>query len=374
MSLAVFAVVAMIPVGSVLASIRTSSRNIVVADDVVDEDLYAIGGRTIVEGTVRGDLIVVGGELIVTGTVEGDVIGLVGGPARISGSVGGSILLAAVSLETGGTVGGDVAALAGEARVGGAVARDVLLVGGEGIVGAEVGRDVRAQVWRLQIDGGIARKVLARVDDLSIGAAASVGDDVSFKASDRVDVSPGASIGGTLIRRTVLAPVWAQATARAVAWLSLLGLIVAGIAGFWVFRGTASRAPVIAGSRPGRSALIGLGMVVGLPLVSMPLLLSLVGLPVAILVLVVWVVALVLGPIPALAWVGSRLLSGRGGQVGGFVVGAVAWRGAMWLLPVIAGLLYLAALLVGLGSFTLAAWEQRSRSVPAPQDWRPLAP
>jgi hypothetical protein len=374
LSIGAIALAVAIPLGSVLASIRTSSRNIVIADDVVNEDLYAVGGRTIVEGTVRGDLVVAGGELTITGTVEGDVLGLVAGPVRITGVVGGSVRVAAVSLQIDGSVGGDVASLVGEAGVDGSVARDVLLIGGEGVIGAEVARDVRAQVWRLEIDGDVGRKVVARVDDLVLSGGATVGDDLSFKASGEVDIAPDAVVGGEVIQREVLAPVWAKAVTRAFAWLSLLGLLVSGLLLFWVFPATAARAPAIAAARPGRSALIGSAVLVLPPLLTLGLALSLVGLPVAVLLLVVWLVALLLGPIPAVAWLGTRILGGKGGLVGGFVLGALVWRGAMWLLPVVAAALYLAALTVGVGSFAMAAWEQRRRSIPAAVDWRPLAP
>ena len=363
-SIAAIGVIALLPIGNVLASIRTSSRNIVVASGIVREDLYAFGGRTIIEGTIEGDLFVVGGELTITGTVEGDVVGLVGGPARISGTVGGSVLVAAVSLQITGDIGADVASLVGDATVGGTVDRDVLLIGGETVVSATVGRDLRAQVWRLVVEGDIGRKVIARVDDIVVADAARVGDDVSFKASDVVDVSDGAEIGGALIRRSVITPVWAQAFSRAVTWLSLLALLVSGTLLFWLFRRTATRAPDIVGERPWRATLIGLAVLLGAPALTLPLLLSLVGIPLAILILLTWVVALVLGPAPALAWAGRHLLRSRGGVLAAFVVAALLWRAAMWLLPAIGLLLYLAAVAPGIGSFVMAALEARRESRP----------
>ncbi len=363
-SIAAVALIALLPIGHVLASIRTSSRNIVVESDIVREDLYALGGRTIIEGTIEGDLIVVGGELTITGTVEGDVVGLVGGPARITGTVGGSVLLAAVSLEVDGEIGADVASLAGDATVGGTVDRDVLLFAGEGVVNATVGRDLRAQVWRLVVAGDVGRKVVARVDDIVVRDSARVGDDISFKASDVVDISEVAEIGGAVVQRTVITPVWAQAVNRAVTWLSLLALLVSGTLLFWLFRRTAARAPDIVAERPLRASLIGLAVLLGAPVLTLPLLLSLVGLPVALLLLVVWAVALVLGPAPTLAWAGRHLLRSRGGLLAGFVVAALLWRGAMWLLPAVGLLLYLAAVAPGIGSFVMAALEARRESAP----------
>jgi hypothetical protein len=175
-----------------------------------------------------------------------------------------------------------------------------------------------------------------------------------------------------VIERDVLAPVWAKATTRLVAWLSLAALLVAGVVLSWLFRGTARRAAAVAGERPGRAALVGLVMVVVPPLVSLPLFLSLVGIPLALVILLGWVLALVLGPVPALTRWGNWALAGRGGAIGGFVAGALLWRGAIWLLAPISLVLYLAAIVVGLGSFTLAAWERRR--VPPEEDWRPLAP
>jgi hypothetical protein len=95
------------------------------------------------------------------------------------------------------------------------------------------------------------------------------------------------------------------------------------------------------------------------PIVALPLFLTLVGLPIALLILLFWVLGLFLGPIPAVAALGERLLGGRGGILGGFVVAALLWRGGMWLLSLAAAVLYLIPLVIGLGAFTLGAWEAR---------------
>ena len=72
---------------------------------------------------------------------------------------------------------------------------------------------------------------------------------------------------------------------------------------------------------------------------------------------------LFLGPVPAVAAAGERLLGGRGGALAGFVVGALLWRAGMWALSLVAALLYLVPLLVGLGAFTIAAWQSRRESI-----------
>jgi cytoskeletal protein CcmA (bactofilin family) len=359
-----------LPAAPLLGSIRTSGRIIVTADDVVREDLYAVGNRTIVEGVVQGDLVVLTSELIVTGRVEGDVVGLVGGTARIGGTVDGSVLLGALRLEVAGVVEGDVAALAGDASIAADVRRDVLVIGGEAVVGGRVGRDVRAQAWSLGVHGEVGRDLVARVDDLTVGSGAAVAGDILYKASDRVDLAESAA-GGQVSERRVLSPVWAKAAARAFAWLSLLGFLLGSFMLFWLFRATAERSVWVVGRSPWRAGVVGLGVVLVPPLLTLPLAVSLVGLPVAVLLLVAWLALLVLGPAPAVAWAGRRILAGRGTAYGALFVGALLWRGAMWLFGLVAGLVYVAALLVGTGSFAIAAWEGRRRG---DGSWRPLPP
>lgn len=342
-----------------VASLRMSGRVIVPADDVVSEDLYALGGLVIVEGVVDGDLFAITGDLRITGTVTGDVIALVGGPIEISGTVGGSVRAAAVRVDMSGIVGDDLAATAVEASVSGAVGRDVLAFTGETSLPGRVGRDVLLQAVRLSLDGPVGGDVEVRTDTIRLGRDADVGGSVRYQASEDATVADGAVVGGRIVRQEVIAPVWAKAVTRMISILSLLGLVVAGLLGGWLFRGTSSGAVAEVERHPWRSAAIGLGALVLIPILMLPLFLTLVGIPVALLLLVVWVVAIVLGPIPAVTRLGEMLLRGRGGLAGGLVVGAVALRLAMWALPLIAGLLYVAALLVGLGAYVNAGWQLR---------------
>jgi cytoskeletal protein CcmA (bactofilin family) len=313
----------------------------------------------IIEGTVDGDLFAIAGDVDISGTVQGDVIGLVGGSVRISGEVTGSVRVAAVETQITGEVGDDVAVAALEVAVDGEVGRDLLAAAGGVDLAGRVGRDVRLQSLRLSIDGVVGADVLARVDSLTVGEGATVGGDLLYRASADASVADGAVVDGRLSRQTVIAPVWAKAVSRAITVLSLLAVIVGGLIGLWVFRSTSIRAVSLAGDEPWRSGLVGAALVVGLPLLALPLFLTLVGIPVALLVLVAWGAALVLGPIPAVTRIGTAAMRGRGGLAVGLVIGVVVWRGLMWLLPLVSGLLYLVALVIGLGAFGRAGWSLR---------------
>lgn len=345
----------------VIGGLRITGRVIVPAGDIVEEDLYALGDLVSIEGTVRGDLFAITGNLRISGLVEGDVIALVGGPAEITGRVDGAVRVAAIRLGVDGTVGDDLAAVVIEADLAGAVGRDVLFFGGEASISGSVGRDLRLQALRLGIEGRVGRDVLVRVDSLTFGSGARVLGDVLYRASGEAVVGDDVAIDGQFTRRTVLAPVWAKALTRAVSVLSLFGLIVAGLGASWVFKSTSSRAVEMVEDHPVQSAVVGTALLVGIPVLTVPLFLTLVGIPVALFLLLAWLLALVLGPIPAVTRFGTLLLRGSGGTAAALVVGAVVWRGTMWLLPLIAALIYLVALVVGLGAYAVAGWTLRRR-------------
>jgi len=352
---AVIGLIAALPF--LLGSVSVSNQ--IIVTDSTPEDLYAVANQVIVEGTVHGDLFVITSGLWITGTVEGDVLGFVAGGVHVSGRVDGSIRVAAMSLDVSGSVGDDVAAIVGQADVRGDVGRDAVLFGVEANVSGSVGRDVRGQAYRIGVDGSVGRDVQVRADRISFGAAARVMGDVLYRASRDAGVDPAAVISGQFVRTTVIAPVFAQAITRVLAVLSVLGLIVAGILGQWLFRATSTRAFSVAGERPGRAALVGLGLLLLPPVLILPLFLTVVGIPIAMFLLLAWVVAIFLGPLPAVTRFGAFLLRGRGGIAAGLVIGVLVWRGLIWLLPVIAAVIYLAALLIGLGSYGMAAWGLR---------------
>ncbi len=96
-----------------------------------------------------------------------------------------------------------------------------------------------------------------------------------------------------------------------------------------------------------------------------------------------------MGAVPAVTAAADRVSGGRFGLIGSFVLGALVWRGAMWLIPIVGSVLYILAVGVGVGGWLMGAWEARSEEersdLPAlaaaprppaiPDDWEPpLAP
>lgn len=386
---AVVAGVTLLPLPQMFPSIASSSRVILQAGDTTREDFYAAGATIIIEGRVEGDLVAAAQDLIITGEISGDVTAVVRDKANISGVVGGSVRLATQRLDVSGTVGDDVAALALSVDVSGDVGRDVLVTTGHLDVSGRVGRDVAGQMLRADLDGSIGRDVEIAVRDLDLGPNLAVGGDLTYRARGEADAAGGATVAGQFVRRPSVTPFWLRVLQRVFSIVTLLGFLFAGIVLLWLARSTLPRAAGAVYAKPWSTLGIGLAVVVGTPLAVVMLGVTLVGLPLAVLFLVLWLLALFLGPLPAIMGAGERLLRGRGALYGGLVVGTLVWRGAMFLLPAVGALLYVAALLWGVGGWVQGAVGARAAtrgpatSLPVgtvkvrkvPDDWQPpLAP
>jgi hypothetical protein len=233
-----------------------------------------------------------------------------------------------------------------------------------------VGRDVRGRFLGLDLDGGVGRDVDVAVqstfgtNSLSVGATAVVEGDFQYRSGREADVDAGSTIGGLTTRLPTRPAFSTEIVLRVARILTAMGFVVGGLAVFWLFRSTAPRAHVRARSRPWASLGLGVALLILLPTAGVVLAATLVGIPLALLLLFGWLLLVFFGPMPALAAWGSFLVRGRGGVYGGFVVGSLAMFALLWLWSPAGLLLYLAALLFGIGSWAIAGWEHRSEHEP----------
>ena len=148
------------------ADIRT--KDVIVIDEDVDDDLYLLAGSITVNGTVHGDLIAAGGDIIINGTIDGD-LWAAGGKIHINGTVTDDVRFAGSDLKLGpsGEVGDDLfaAGFGFTAEPGSAIAGDTFVAGYQALLGGDIAGDVKVAASGLEISGRIAGDVEAQVDE-----------------------------------------------------------------------------------------------------------------------------------------------------------------------------------------------------------------
>lgn len=394
LGLALVAVVAVaIPTIPNFAALVTVDRYIVRVDDIVLEDQYVTSTSGQVEGIVEGDLTIFTGSLTITGEVTGSVTVFSFGRVTVAegASIGGSLRGTAGSLDIAGVVAGDVFIGAASVVVepGGVVGRDVMAFGGALTNNGEIGRDVRGRMMRASVGGSVGGDIHIATQSLDVDASGSVGGDILYRSPAEAEIDPSAEISGTITRLPARGNFLYGVIVSLAAVISFFGFIVAGFGALWLLRMSGSRAVGRVLTRPIRTLLVGFLTVMMLPVVVVVLAMTLVGIPLAVIGVLMGGVAFVIGPVPAVTALGNRILWNRGGLFGAFLVGAVVWRLAIWLIPVAGVFVYLLALVWGIGAWvTGLAAVRRGDPTPAalvpasmivtdkvPDDWEPpLAP
>lgn len=355
------------PVAPASAATAESDLVWILEDEVVPEDLYAVGNNVRVSGRVEGDLVAVAGEeLRVEGVVTGSVT-VFAARVVIAGVVEGSVRGAAGEMVISGRVGGDVVAAAAVLRATGEVERDILAAVWSAATRGRVGRDLRGLFRTISLGGEIAGDAEIRTRGLTGGADLSILGDLDYRA-DRIEGETlEDKVEGSMINRRALPPNIRVRAFGLMVYVSLSLLMLAG--GLVIIRVASSRVREAA-DRATKLPLRALGK--GLALFLSPLVgLALLGMAVAWLPLPIWG-PMAVGAVPLLVilagvWLTASLVShipvavaaGRavGRRLGrhwelstAYLVGAVAYFLAL-RIPLVGLPLVLAATVLGAGGW-----------------------
>ncbi|WP_226004810.1 bactofilin family protein [Natrinema salinisoli] len=326
--LVVVVLVALVVCGTVPATVAGQTDGQTGGTVVVDEgetvdSLEAFGGSVVVRGTVTGDVSAVGGDVRIeqTGSVGGD-IDAAGGSVTIAGTVDGDVNVGAGSLTVAesGTVGGTLMAGVGSATIDGTIEGD-----------AEIG----AETIRLGETASIAGDL--RYDGDLEGNTDAVAGEIQEDPSLGVDVAP---------------TIQPFASWLFTAYVLALNLLVGALLLALFPRFSAGVADRVA-SGPLRSGLVGLGVLVGIPVLLIALAITVVGIPLSMIGGFVFGLLLWIGTIYGRFAVAAWLLSlvGLGNRWLALVVGLVAGALLSRLpIPIVGEAINLLVLLLGLGA------------------------
>lgn len=235
-----------------------------------------------------------------------------------------------VAVERGETVDG-VFIVNGDARIGGHVDGDVILVAGDALVGGSVDGDLVtiAGHARLLPSANVSGDLIYSDESPTVAPAATVGGDI--RNEDWLDINLFPIIGAIA--------VWLAVTISA-AILGILLLLIAPRAADAAFRQAQTRFWTAVG--------IGVAIFIVLPVASFVAAITLFGLPLGL------ALGLAMLPLAAIAYVTAAWALGRvivkppRERILAFLAGLAILQAAS-LVPIVNGLVWLAAVIVGLG-------------------------
>lgn len=257
-------------------------------------------------------------------------------------------------------ISGDVNVLPGKA-VG-----DVVVVDGAVNVGGRVDGDVVAVSGPVRVAGTVDGTISAVSDRVTLLPTARVTGDVLY-GDESPRVLPGATVDGKVSDEG-----WDQfndfpwGVVSAVAWWVAVSIstLVLGL----VLLALAPRAADAANdaARTAIGPVVGWGAIlfIGLPIVAVIALITLVGIPLGLGLLLALVPLGALGYVTSCYLLGRRIVKEPRGRMVAFLAGWGILR-VLAIVPFLSTLVWLAAVIVGLGALLVALWRARATTAPS---------
>lgn len=346
------------------------AHGMVVLRGTYDENVYLAGGTVDSRAKVRGDVAAAGGQVSVAGEVSGDVAAA-GGQVDLVGSVGGDVRAVGGQVRFTGHVGGEAVAAAGTVGIDAdaAIGGRALLAGSQLEVAGRVGKGLRAAGRTVILSGDVGGDVEVVAERLEVLGSASIDGRLTYVSPEPARIVPGAQIVGPITHRR---PEPASGAGRVVLGALLLAgtFLVAWLLQL-VFPAFAVQAARDVAAEPVRCLLIGVALLVGVPIGTAFLLLSVVGAPVGLVTGSAYLASLLVGYVIAAGALGDlalRRLSSRPDPAArlrllALLAALVALR-LVRLVPLLGDLVGFAAVSLGVGALALRAGRARAAAAP----------
>ncbi|HZR45500.1 MAG TPA: polymer-forming cytoskeletal protein, partial [Candidatus Manganitrophaceae bacterium] len=326
------------------------------ADQVVDEDYFAVGEVVEIRGTVHGDVYAAGKEIRIEGTVDGDLLAA-GGNVRVSGKVAQNARIAG-----------------GEVTVAGAIGRNLTAAGGKILLAENgaVGGNVTA-AGDLTVSGRIGGRLRTMAGHVRVTSSAAVGGEVRYVSREAAAIEEGARIDGQVLQQSPPRIFDFSAGAFSgflvglflfIRIISLISTLIIGIFLIALFPRFSREVVATLKQKPLASLGWGFVLTIAVPVIFIGLLVTLVGIPVAFILFPLYLISLYLARLVFILWIGAALLDrfGAGGHEGlALLIGLLIYS-LLTAIPGPGGLITLLIIMVGLGAVLLTA---RSRHAAA---------
>lgn len=353
------------------------------ADDDDDDagNVYLAAGIARTPGPVAGDFSAAGGRVAIDHEVQGEVM-VAGGRIRVGApvredlfAVGGSVEIASKVEDEASIAAGDIT-VSKDGRIGGRA----WLAGGNVEIAGELERGARIFSDRVSISGQVAGPLRIVADRIEILPGAKIGGALRYTSRNEPVIAPDAEIAGPIVRVPKVKPERAaERPAEPVPareWVTPVvhaGLWAAGILMLLVFPRFTVAAQDRLRASPWVSLGLGAALVFTVPMVAALLVVSVVGVPVALALLALYVALMLAGFLTAVFFLAERigrvLRGGREPTTGwriGLLLVALVLVALAGRIPFAGYALFSLVLLFGVGALALELYHQYAgRRAPA---------
>ena len=259
----------------------------------------------------------------------------------------------------------------------GETAGDVVVIDGPVSIAGRATGDVVSVSGPVRVTGRVDGDLIAVSDRASLGSTARVGGDLRY-GDERPAIARGARVGGTVSKEDFGDALAGWGWISWVAWwlaVSVSTLIVGALL-VWLAPAALYAAERALRERLGATIGFGVAIAIGVPLLAVLALVTLVGIPFGVALLLAAIPVLVVAYVTS-AWIVGRLvLRTRSRSPWAALLTGWAILRAAALVPIVGGLVGLAATVLGLGALAVALWRGGRSGAPtaAPDAPAPARP
>jgi cytoskeletal protein CcmA (bactofilin family) len=251
------------------------------AAQALQGDFYGFGSVITLSGTAEYDAHLLGGTVTVNAPVQGD-LSILGGSVQIHSDIKDDLRIVGGEVTLGGTVTGDIAVVGGVLTIlsTAQVKGDILFFGGSLVVEGPVTGMVHGYADSMRINAAVGGIEATVAQGLTLHDKAHVEGDVMYTSMTELSRAQNAVVTGDIHRRDMGVEDTTSPRPFIMWFLSIL-FMAASL--FLVARAHVEGFVREAFLRIGQHGLIGLGIFLVIPFISVILLVSVVGIPLGIM-------------------------------------------------------------------------------------------
>lgn len=342
--------------------IRSGDTVSVDATQVLKGDFYSLGSKVTISGPAEDDAYIAGGTVTVTAPVAKDLT-VLGGTVQIHGDVGDDLRVVGGEVTLGKVaVKGDVAVLGGTLTIlsGAKVEGDILFMGGDLVVEGDVTGTIHGNSETVRINGNVGGDIeYTSTKSFALGDKAQIKGNIQYKSFEDIDRAQNAQVAGEI--QKIKVPPSSYKDILRVYFFFVSVLLFSALGFFLIARRYVVSFINMIERAPGVSGLVGLGVFLVLPFVSMLLLVSAVGILGGVTLLVAYVLLILIATALAgivLGYLVQKLIMKKTEVTLVTVGSGVVLFSFVPLVPFLGGFIMFGLVMIVLGALSLAIYHK----------------